>query len=428
MLKGALQRMARSLERLSFTDEGVFFRSYRLGQHVAGLPKRYPALFLREIELGKLLMGGEAQYSSASYARVTGDLLRPSRPITQSPHVELLKAYRESGESLFLPGRLEATSYYKNAAKCIELYGSHFGAKDPKDIVHKARSFCKLLDREQSNGNGHNAETNGSDSQVVVRRIAFSDCYEILEGEHELALAFVQGAREYECLVQPSAPVLTPIQQMIVDSNWTMGRPEVYQPIAAPELATWPAVRQCSDRLEMMMSWLAARNISSGSYLDICCSYGWFVAEMKRRGFQAFGVDRDTAAVSVGRLAYGLDPTANKITEVITFLDKKEKLFDIVSCFSILHHFVRGHMRCSAADFIRKVDAVTGTVLFLDTGESHEDWFKESLAEWDAEFIKKWLKDNTSFSSVEILGIDSDNVFPYEKQYRRHLFACSREE
>ena len=55
---------------------------------------------------------------------------------------------------------------------------------------------------------------------------------------------------------------------------------------------------------------------------------------------------------------------------------------------------VRGDV---SGDFIRKVDAVTGTVLFLDTGESHEDWFKESLAEWDAEFIKKWLKENTSF-------------------------------
>ena len=57
MLKAALQRMTRSLERLSFTDEGVFFRSYRLGQHVAALPKKYPALFLRDIEFGKLLMG-----------------------------------------------------------------------------------------------------------------------------------------------------------------------------------------------------------------------------------------------------------------------------------------------------------------------------------------------------------------------------------
>ena len=66
MLERVLHKMARSFERLAYTDEGVFFRSYRLGKQVAGLPKKYPRLFLREIELGKLLMGGEAGYSSAS--------------------------------------------------------------------------------------------------------------------------------------------------------------------------------------------------------------------------------------------------------------------------------------------------------------------------------------------------------------------------
>jgi 2-polyprenyl-3-methyl-5-hydroxy-6-metoxy-1,4-benzoquinol methylase len=425
MIKRTLNKMARSLERLSFTEEGVFIRSYRLGQSMAGLPTKYPGLFLREIELGKLLMGGEAGYSSASYARITGDLLRPSRPIAESPHVELLQAYRANGADMFLPELFEATSYYKNAAICIELYGHYFDLKDPKDIVKKARNFCGMLDGKDLDIPAK--EVNGASLPVIVRRIASSDCYEIVKGQHRLAIASVKEVESSECLVQPCAPIFTPIQQMIMDSNWTMGRPEVYQPIAAPEVATWPAVRKCSDRAEMMAQWLVEKGIRSGSYLDICCSYGWFVVEMRRRGFQAFGIDRDTAALSVGRLAYGLDGAANQITDVITFLDKREHRYDIVSCFSILHHFVRGHMRCSAAEFIRKVDAATGKVLFLDTGECHEDWFKEVLAGWDAEFIKKWLQEHTTFSRIEILGTDSDNVSPYEKQYQRHLFACSRE-
>ena len=426
MLKRTLQRMARSFERLSFTEEGVFIRSYRLGQNMAGLPTKYPGLFLKEIELGKLLMGGEEGYSSASYARITGDLLRPSRPIAESPHVELLTSYRANGEDIFLPEWFEATLYYKNAAICIELYGHYFDVKDPKDIVKEARNFCGMLEGKESDNSV--SDVNGSSSPIIVLRIASSDCYEIVKGQHRLAIAAVKEVESYECLVQPCAPVFTPIQQMIMDSNWTMGRPEVYQPIAAPEVATWPTVRKCSDRAEMMAQWLAEKGVRSGSYLDICCSYGWFVAEMRLHGFQAFGIDRDTAALSVGRLAYGLDGAANQITDVITFLDKNERRYDIVSCFSILHHFVRGHMRCSAAEFIRKVDAATEKVLFLDTGECHEDWFREVLAGWDAEFIKQWLQEHTTFSRIEILGTDSDNVSPYEKQYQRHLFACSREE
>jgi 2-polyprenyl-3-methyl-5-hydroxy-6-metoxy-1,4-benzoquinol methylase len=426
MIKRTLNKMARSFERLSFTEEGVFIRSYRLGQCMAGLPTKYPGLFLKEIELGKLLMGGEAGYSSASYARITGDLLRPSRPIAESPHVELLQGYRANGEDVFLPEWFEATSYFKNAAICIELYGHYFDVKDPKDIVKKARNFCAMLEEKESDNPA--ADVNGSSSPVIVRRIANSDCFEIVKGQHRMAIAAVKEAESHECLVQPCAPVFTPIQQMIIDSNWTEGRPHIYQPISSPELATWPVMRRCVDRLEMMETWLAKRGIRSGSYLDICCSYGWFLAQMKARGFRAFGIDRDVAAVTLGRLVYGLDSTANQLADVISYLDKKEKQYDIVTCFSVLHHAVRGAMRVSAEEFIRKVDAATARVLFFDTGQCHEEWFSKSLAGWDAEFITKWLRENTSFTRIEILGRDSDNVSPFEKNYRRHFFACSRED
>jgi hypothetical protein len=197
----------------------------------------------------------------------------------------------------------------------------------------------------------------------------------------------------------------------------------------------------------MMQRYLAAKDIRSGSYLDICCSYGWFVAQMGRRGFQAFGIDRDNAAICVGRIAYDLDDSATLVADLTTFLDEPERQYrvrrriahapaespapgsryDIVSCFSVLHHYVLGAIPGSAADFIRKVDALTGKVLFFDTGECHEGWFKERLVGWNADFITKWLKENTSFARIEMLGTDADNVAPYGNQYQRHLFACSRD-
>jgi 2-polyprenyl-3-methyl-5-hydroxy-6-metoxy-1,4-benzoquinol methylase len=426
MLKRTLDKVARTFYRLSNTGEGVFLRSYRLDRYLAELPNRFPRLFLKEIALEKLLMGGVAGYSSASYARLIGDLLWPSRPITDSPHVQLLKAYLKSGEEIFSPQRIEATSYYKNAVRCIELYGHYFSTRDPKEVAALARTFCSMLNGEATDGPW--VEPGSLKSSVTVRRIQFSDCYEIVDGEHRLAVAMVSGLKQFECQVQPSVPVVTPVQQMIIDSNWTRGRPHIYQPISSPELATWPVMRRCVDRLEMMEKWLAKRGISSGSYLDICCSYGWFVAQMKARGFQAFGVDRDVAAVTLGRLVYGLDNRANQLTDVVAYLSKREKRYDIVTCFSVLHHAIGGTMRVSAEKFIAEVDAATAKVLFFDTGQCHEEWFEKRLAGWDAEFIAKWLRENTSFSRIEILGRDSDNVSPFEKNYRRHLFACSRED
>jgi 2-polyprenyl-3-methyl-5-hydroxy-6-metoxy-1,4-benzoquinol methylase len=428
MLKRVLRKRLSSLvqDKIAVTyDNGVLLRSYRLARYIERLPEKHPRVCSKEIDLGRLLMGGEGIYSSASYARISGDLLRPSRPIAESCHADLLRAYQASGEDVFSPGRFEATAYYQNAAKSIELTGNYFAAKEAKDIIRRARKFCLMFDGKPFEK--QEAGENAPGLPVVVQRVGRSDCFEILHGHHRLAVAAVKGRPTYECLIQLSEPSVTPLQQMVLDSSWTRGRCELYQPISAPELATWPVVRQCADRLEMMLKRLAAGGIRSGSYLDIGCSYGWFVAQMAKRGFQAAGIDRDAAAVSVGRLAYGLDSSATQITDIIAFLDREKQRHDIVSCFSVLHHFVLGTMRCSAAEFIRKVDAITGRALFLDTGECHETWFSESLAGWDAEFIRNWLKENTSFTHIEILGTDADNIGPYHDQYRRHLFVCSRD-
>jgi hypothetical protein len=80
-------------ESLKYTPEGVSLslRGYRLGRCVEKLPEIFPGLFFKDIELGKLLMGGEDGRSAASYARTTGNLLHPSRPIAQSPHAAFLR-------------------------------------------------------------------------------------------------------------------------------------------------------------------------------------------------------------------------------------------------------------------------------------------------------------------------------------------------
>ena len=49
---------------------------------------------------------------------------------------------------------------------------------------------------------------------------------------------------------------------------------------------------------------------------------------------------------------------------------------------------------------------------------------KEKLKDWNDDFIINWLKSNTSFKEITILGKDSDNVGDFVDNYRRTLFAC----
>jgi 2-polyprenyl-3-methyl-5-hydroxy-6-metoxy-1,4-benzoquinol methylase len=389
-----------------------------------GLYRSCPNLFVRKLKLSKLLVGGVNRYSAATHARLTGDLRRPSTPVAASAHAEFLRAYREIGDAIFQPEQFAATSYYKWALECIELYGRYFSHTDAQDIVHKAKSFARMFDGERSGTHDRHESREGA--AVEVRRIKFSDCHEIVDGHHRLSIAVVRGLDEYPCCILPTEGALTPMQELVMDCEWMFGKRSLFQPISAPELESWSVVRKCTDRLEMMLAWLARNGISSGSFLDIGSSYGWFVSEMSKRGFQAIGIDRDAALCTVGHLAYGIEQSANVVADATTFLRSCTRQYDVVCCLSILHHFVLGAETISAAEFIQLVDKITASVLFLETGECHERGLKRSLGGWSADYIRGWLRDHTSFSTIEILGTDGDSDGPLQGRHSRHLFACSR--
>ena len=130
--------------------------------------------------------------------------------------------------------------------------------------------------------------------------------------------------------------------------------------------------------------------------------------------------------VKLGALAYGLPPDAVTVAEGADFLRALERPVDVVSCFSVLHHFVLGAGSCSAEELIELLDHATGRVLLLDTGEAHEAWFRELLPAWSSEFVGEWLSAHTTFRDVVALGTDRDDVPPFEENYGRTLFACVR--
>jgi hypothetical protein len=171
------------------------------------------------------------------------------------------------------------------------------------------------------------------------------------------------------------------------------------------------------------------------SYLDIASFYGWFVAQMRAEGAAAEGIERDPSAAALGRAAYGLPEDCIHIGNAEELLlgtapgsggTPQRRQWDVVSCFSLLHHFVLGRGDISAEELVRRIDKVTGRVLFLDTGQEHEAWFATSLAGWDTAKVATFLREHTSFDEIVDLGPDADAVGAYADNYGRHLFACVR--
>ncbi|BBH54086.1 methyltransferase domain-containing protein [Fluviispira sanaruensis] len=162
-------------------------------------------------------------------------------------------------------------------------------------------------------------------------------------------------------------------------------------------------------------------------YLDIGSSYGWFVKEFSKIGFNSIGLERDPISLEIGYKVYGIEKSQIIHNDIVLGLRKmidNNQKYDIVSCLSVLHHFVLNKNSTSALELIKLIDNVTKHVLFLDTGEEHESAFEGTLNNWNPEFIKNWIKSNTSFKEVYSLGVDQDCKPPFIGYYNRTLFAC----
>jgi hypothetical protein len=397
-----------------------------------GWRPRPPGVEIQSVPIDQLLCGGEHGILAAQYARHTGNLLRPSTPISCSPHTRFLEQYLRIGEEIFSPFVFRDTAYFANAVECMNLFGEYFTCVREEEVEHVARRFvARLLDEPFPDDTpGDPEHFSSSDSTVIVCPIKHSNCFEVIDGNHRLAIAFVRGERIVRVEVVPPA-VLTPLQQLLLDVLTCSGRPELHQPVASPELGDeWVVIRRCSDRFEMMKRFLNEHGLMpsryGATYLDIACSYGWFAHAFGQLGFDAHGVEMDKAAVAVGRLAYGLEKDQVVRSEPATHLRSNQARYDITSCLSLLHNFILGRASISAEEMLRLIDRATGTALFFEMGQSHEAPFSSSLAGWDADRIEQWLRDNSSFTKIYRLGTDQDNVPPFADNYGRTLFACMR--
>lgn len=380
------------------------------------------------VPIDKLLLGAQAGLPAAGVAELLGDPLWPSTLVLDGPHLALLRLAEERGLNLS-DEEIMASDYARLAQRCIEARESYFGATDAEAVVRLSRAFIGRYRGDVAEADDPaTTYRSGDNDPILVAPVKASDCYQVLDGHHRLAVAAARGERDALVTVKRISTT-TPLQNLLSRMSWLEGSRELYQPVDAPELQTsWPQVRRCTDRRDKMLSFLAERGLmppASTSYLDVASCYGWFVDEMRKAGFDARGIERDPLGPQLGRIVYGLPEERISVGNAEKLLPQQPRT-DVVSCFSLLHHFVLGRASVDAAELVRLLDQVTGSVLFLDTGQEHEAWFRESLAGWDTAKVAAFLKEHGTFDEVIDLGPDADAVAPYEENYSRHLFACVR--
>ncbi|MFS3128112.1 hypothetical protein ACLM5J_06880 [Nocardioides sp. Bht2] len=375
---------------------------------------------LRIVGVEQLLLGGQNRLDAAEFADVVSDPLWPSTRVADGPHADLL---RRAGRGDLSDDEILGSRYATMARASIAASGQYFTATDEAGIVAVARDFIAADRLQEATRKPHQSHAG---APIEVAPIRDSECYQVIDGHHRVARAAVDGIDQIAVRVKRIG-VYTPLQEMLDAMSWIGGEPELYQPLTAPEVAGWPTVRGCQDRFESMVAVLDDLGLEQGSYLDVASCYGWFVAAMGEHGLEASGIEQDPIAPRLGEIAFGLRPGAITTGEAVSFLAQSGRSWDVVSCFSLLHHFVLGRSEDSAQSLVQALDRATGRVLFLDTGQEHEAWFTDSLAGWDTARVQEFLETETSFDRVIDLGPDQDDRPPYQGNYARHLFACIRD-
>jgi hypothetical protein len=348
-----------------------------------------------------LLLGEENSLPAVDVARIIGALLYPSTPLPEWP---MVVAARDTADEAARE-RLQQIGLTH-----IATVGHYFGCRTTRDIDALVESLRDAT------------------GPIRVRRVHASDCFLVVSGHTAAARAALRGEQTIDVIVERTR-TWTPLQEMLRAMSWLGGRVELYQPIDAPEVAneSWPIVRQCTDRFALMHEFLVERKLlppAVRTFMDVGASYGWFVAQMQRLGFDASGMDLDPLARELAAGVFGIRP------EQYTVGDSAEELLrctptDVVSCFSVAHHFALGRGSVSVDEFRDRLAKATRRVLFFDTGEAHEAWIGRNLPEWTPEYIAKWLE-AAGFDEVVALGIDRADKAPYEGNYGRTLFACVR--
>lgn len=377
------------------------------------------------IDISKILIGQQAGFPLEKWVEISKEYGRISVPIANSPYVIFLKDILKNEDLLNDSDYLKNTSYFKMGAICIRTTGHFMGATNKEELKQWMNKFYQLFKSIKEGksllnlGNipGHSKIS----SPIILIKLRHSNCYEIVDGHHRIAIWRILGKKEIESIVVGSK--YSALQQKLLKIN-QIHDIELYQPIDRLEVKDWPVVRNCKDRFEMMTKFLKMKKILSGSIVDLACSYGWFPLNFKKKGFQVLGIDRDPKAIKIAQIINSLEKKETRTIKIEDFFKENRKKFDVVLFLSILHHYSIGKEKGKVKEILRKLDRITKKVLFLDTGQNHEKWNKHRLSDWNDDYIIRLIKENTSFRQVIPLGRDKDNRGKYRENYRRTIFAC----
>lgn len=198
-----------------------------------------------------------------------------------------------------------------------------------------------------------------------------------------------------------------------------------YQPIHVGTVKSRVSTRECEDRWVIVKD--VIEQVEARSLVDFGCAEGFFVRRAGELGLFSLGIDRDYNRLGLIESARMID-RSEKSGFLLSGIDEdlltKCPKFDVVLCFSVLHHVIRHNNLEYGREILRLMRLVASKAFVFDMGQSTETstaWAKElpdmgaDPAAWVAEFLR-----SAGFQSVAVAG-ETD---AYKDSVPRYVFKC----
>ena len=369
-----------------------------------------------EVPVAQLLMGSQARLDSGAFADAIGTLRYGSTPMDQSPYVEVLRLARSTDRPLG-DDELRASGYFTFANHIIAVWGDYFGAGNDDQLVGVTRNF---VDWSLGNAERETANSGSRDGDdVLVARVAGTRTFQIMDGHHRVATAIASGATSIR-VRRTWLSTETPLQLRLRALGGDARPATLDEPLAARELGDTRVARNCEGRLVLLLRFLDAELAGARGrrFLDVGAGFGWYCAELKRRGFSVLGLVLDPIAVEVATSFHDLSAAeVLAVDDPAAAIEALEERVDVVSCLGLGALAAVGQAQEDTARLLRAIEQRAPSVLVVeDPGET--------AASRDA--IVRLVLASTGLRRVVDLGASDDPPTSASTRRTARLLAFAR--
>ena len=319
-----------------------------------------------KVELNKLRSMREHRYKQVY---IDQGLAIFNLPIQKTPHYKFIRDYQNNPKFKF-----KSTSFWKLCDRALAIHkiktNEAYILRNKGGIIRSADQLCTKFIKIYEN-----IKHEGTFAPIEVKA-THDGKYVIEDGLHRASIAYAMAYRDVPVIIKSTDDKLLKLMESLRDMYPREGKKVLYTPVDHPIFSDWKALRDETRWILIKdeFNWKDKRILDIGSYT------GFFTHEIAKLGGNVTGIELDEERLKQAKMINTLLELNVKFIYADFFEYLKDKKFDCILFFSVLHWILKEKGINGVRDTL-KILSFSSPVMFFDMGQDHEP--KMRTQEWN---------------------------------------------